>query len=137
MNHDCTITQQLLQRQKDLFRIAANAGHTHKAIAGKTGLSLSAIGQYSRGETAVSGPTIIKLRHCLGPSLVSLLFDDGDYLIEGAGEFDYDTFAQGCISYAAAHAAARHPEGPGGVAIIPAEQTDLDDHAAPLRAVSK
>ena len=137
MNAECAIVQQLLQRQQTMFRKAAELGFTHKVIHYDTGLSLSVIGQYARGETAMSGPSILKIRRAIGPSLVSILFDDGDYLIPGAGDMDYDTLAGGCIAYAAEHAKARHPESPGGVDIVACERDDLDCKIAYLPLAGK
>jgi hypothetical protein len=134
MNAECSITQQLLQRQQTMFRKAAEAGFSQKVIHADTGLSLSVIGQYARGETTMSGPSILKVRRAIGPELVSILFDDGDYLIPSDAELDYDTFAGGCIAFAAAHAQARHPESPGGVDIVDCETPVLD--AVRLRLVS-
>lgn len=135
MQHDCAITQSLLQRQQTMFRKAAEAGFSHKVIHHDTGLSLSIIGQYARGETAMSGPSILKVRRAVGPSLVSILFDDGDYLVPSDAELDYDTFAGGCIAFAAAHAKARHPDSPGGIDIIDEETPELDSVAVRLRVV--
>ena len=52
MAHDCTITDALKRRQSAMFLEAANRGVTHKVVHYETGLSLSIIGQYARGETA-------------------------------------------------------------------------------------
>ncbi len=137
MAHDCSITQALLTRQKSMFGKAAEAGYSHKVLHADTGLSLSIIGQYARGETAMSGPSILKMRRVVGPSLISILFDDGDYLIPGAGEMDYDTLASGCIAYAATHAQARHPASPGGVEIVDCERSELDGKVAYLPIAGK
>lgn len=132
MAHDCTITAQLLQRQQTMFRKAAELGFSQKVIHADTGLSTSIIGQYARGETAMSGPSILKVRRAIGPALVSILFDDGDYLVPGGADMDYDTLAGGCIAFAAEHAKARHPASPGGVDIVDCERETLDASIAYL-----
>ena len=133
--HDCTITAKLKRRQSAMFLEAANRGITHKEVHYATGLSLSIIGQYARGETAMGMPAALKVRKVVGAELFTMLFDDGDYLVEAAKELNHDDLAAGCIEYASTHAKARHPNSPAGVEIAPCEEGDLNGKAATLRAI--
>lgn len=135
MQRDCTITDALKRRQSAMFLEAANRGVTHKVVHYETGLSLSIIGQYARGETAMGMAAALKIRSVVGAELFSMLFDDGDYLVEASGDIDHDDLAHGCIQYAAAHARARHPDSPAGVEIADCERDTLNGHAAKLQAV--
>jgi hypothetical protein len=133
MAHDCSITSQLKRRQQAMFLEAANRGITHKQIHYEANLSLSIIGQYARGETAMGGPAMLKIRRVVGAELFTMLLDDGDHLIEAPADIDHDDLAAGCIDYASAHARARHPDSPGGVEIMPCEDTELKGRAARLK----
>jgi len=135
MQRDCTITDALKRRQSALFLEAGNRGITHKVVHYETGLSLSIIGQYARGETAMGMSAALKIRKAVGAELFSMLLDDGDYLVEANADIDHDDLAAGCIEYASAHARARHPESPAGVDIAPCEHETLSGHAAKLAAV--
>ena len=136
MAHDCTITQQLLQRQQDMFLEAANRGHTQKAIHYATKLSLSVIGQYARGETALSGPSIMKLQKTLGEQLISMLFDDNLQLVDAPAEMNHDAVVQAAHDYMTAKSAAHHPDSPGGRDIAPCEDAALREKGAKLSAVT-
>lgn len=135
MAHDCSITAQLKRRQSAMFLEASNRGITHKVVHYETGLSLSIIGQYARGETAMGGPAMLKVRQVVGAELFSMLLDDGDYLVEADETIDHDDLAAGCMDYAMAHARARHPNSPAGIDIADCEREDLNGRAANLRAV--
>lgn len=138
MAHDCTITDAVKMRQKLMFRLAATEKYgsiTHKMVHYETGLSTSIIGQYARGETAMGLPAALKIRKVVGAELFSLLFEDGDHLIEVSDDIDHDTLSTGCIDYAHAWMRARQPDSPAGVEIAPCEDKELKAHAAKLQAV--
>lgn len=135
MARDCTITSKLKRRQEAMFLEAANRGITQKELHYATGLSLSIIGQYARGETAMGMPAALKVRQVVGAELFTMLFDDGDYLVEASKGLDHDDLAAGCIEYASAHAQARHPNSPAGVDIAECEEETLNGKAAKLHAI--
>ena len=129
MSHDCAITQRLKRRQKTMFRKAESEhGFTHKEIHFSTGMSLSAIGQYARGETAMSGPAMLKLADWkeFPAALLSILFSGTDRIVcdEGDGG-DHTEYAAHCIDFTAHYAAARHPESEAGSDIGPNEHRVL------------
>lgn len=137
MQHDCTITQSLLQRQRTMFRVAAMHGWSHKLVHIETGISLSAIGQYARGETAMSGQAILKLASVkdFPSALLSILFDGtGRHVADDTDTGDHDSMAANCIDFVAEHAKARHPESPGGVEIVDCEHKGLVQKARRVRA---
>ena len=134
MAYDCAITQALLQRQKDMFRIAAARGHSQAALCAHTGLSASVMGQYARGETAVSGPTLLKLLAVLPTELMSLLLDEGHCIVEKPVGIDYDSFADGCHAFLKRKSEAHREDSPAGRDLSECEQADLADRAVRLRA---
>ncbi|WP_147270767.1 helix-turn-helix domain-containing protein [Alteripontixanthobacter maritimus] len=121
--------------QQDMFRLAANRGATQKMIAAKTGLSSSVIGQYARGESAMSGPSLFKMIGVIPDDLLSLLLPDGMFFVRAGGDLDHDTLATHCIEYAAEYAAARNPASPDGVDIAECESERLTACGSKLKAV--
>lgn len=135
MAHDCKITQSLLEAQKEMFREAGNRGFTHKVIHSRTKLSLSIIGQYSRGETAMSGPSIIKMIGLIPLDLISLLYPSNIQIVEASDEIDHDAFCEMARDYFDAKVKAHRADSPAGPAICPVqEQPDLDVRATRLRS---
>jgi hypothetical protein len=74
---DSAISDRLKHRQRVMFRAAADRGFSQKVIHFDTGLSLSVIDEYARGETAMGGPSILALASLpeFPAELISLLFD--------------------------------------------------------------
>ena len=132
--YDCAITQALLQRQKDMFRIAASKGHSQAALCALTGLSASVMGQYARGETALSGPSILKLLNVLPESIVSMLLPDGALIVRTPDEMNHDDFEDCCREFVATKGAAHHVDSPGGREIAPCEDNVLRMAAARVKA---
>lgn len=134
MAHDCSITQSLLVAQKEMFREAANRGFTHKVIHSHTKLSLSVIGQYSRGETAISGPSLIKMMGIFPYDLISLLFPGNAQLVEAPAEMNHDDFFELARDYFDAKVRAHRADSPAGAEICPkTEKPDLDAKAQRLK----
>ena len=125
MAYDCAITQALLRRQQDMFLEAANRGVTHKAIHYQTKLSLSVIGQYARGETAMSMPSMLKIMTVVGNELVSMLLDDGDAIVNVPDGLDHDGLADSFRDYLREKDHAHHPDSPAGREIAPCEDARL------------
>jgi transcriptional regulator with XRE-family HTH domain len=78
MHGDCAITARLLKQQRTMFRLAESGhGWSQKAIHLETGMGLSSIGQYARGETAMGGAAILKLAGVkdFPAELLTLLFE--------------------------------------------------------------
>lgn len=138
MQHSCTITQRLMRAQRTMFRLAAahpfNITQTEMHHA--TGMSMSSLGQYSRGETAMSGPAIMKLASWqdFPASLLSILFSGSERIVcnEGDGG-DHTEYAGHCIDFTAAYAAARHPDSEAGTDIGPNEHRDLSSKRVTAR----
>ena len=131
MQHDCAITQRLMRAQRTMFRLAATAPHniTQTEVHHATGMSMSAIGQYARGETAMSGPAIMKLASWRDfPSdLLTILFSETERVVcDQGGDGDHTDYAAHCIDFTAEYAKARHPKSEAGEKIGPNEQRALD-----------
>lgn len=130
MSSDCTITARLLSRQATVFRLAErDHGITQKLVHLETRMSLSAIGQYARGETAMSGPALLKLLAMpqFPAALLSLLFEGtGRHVADDSGDSgDHEATADNCVEFTGRYAAARKDASEAGPAIGPNEDREL------------
>lgn len=130
MVRDCTITAGVKRAQQTLFREAERLGITHKVIHYDTGgdnggLSLSAIGQYARGESAMGLPVLVKLFGVVPTELLSLLLPDGFVIVSAKVAVDHDAAAEAAGEYLAVKQAAHHPDSPAGREIAPEEDEAL------------
>lgn len=129
MAHDCNITQRLLRSQRTMFRLAErDHGITQSEVHHATKMSLSAIGQYARGETAMSGPAIMKLAawQDFPSALLSILFSSTERAVcDVDGDGDHAAHADNCIQFASRYTQARHPESEAGTSIGPSENREL------------
>lgn len=140
MASDCAITHRLLSRQRTMFRLAASQhGFSQKVIHLETGMGVTTIGQYARGETAMSGPAIIKLssiKDFPAALLSDLLFDDLPRCVVNVGgdDGDHDTAAEHCDNVASLVRRARSPNSPAGVEIADCEDREIRVARAALQA---
>lgn len=138
MNRDCTITAALKRQQVTMFAAAKARGITASVIHWDTGgdnggISLSTIGQWSRGESAMGLEMLIRLIGIIPDDLLSILLPDGKSIVTDPTG-DHDGFAAKCIDFAAAHAAARHPASEAGIEIGPGEHKSLTAKRAQVAA---
>ena len=110
-----------------------------KVLAGKAGVSVSTFMSWfpvpggSREPQIPSLACLPALARALPGDLLSYLVPDGFHIIpDPSGGLDYDDIAAGCLSYAAEHAKARHPDSPGGVDIVECEEKALNVAYLPL-----
>lgn len=141
MNRDCAITQALKRQQITMFEQADKLGITAKVIHYDTGgdnggISLSALGQYSRGESAMGLPVLLKLIGVVPDSLLSLLMPKGRVIVQAPEEIDHDDLAGVMVDYLAEKQKAHHPDSECGPAIGPKECNLLSRKVANLRAVA-
>ncbi len=141
MNRDCTITAGLKRAQVSMFNAAKQRGITatviHYDTGGKNGgISLSTIGQWSRGESAMGLEMLIRLIGVIPDEILSLLLPDGHRIVPAPETIDHDELARLALDLAAEHAAARHPDSEHGVEIGPNEHNRLTAKATHLRAVA-
>ena len=139
MAHDCSETQSILAAQQTMFRLAErDHGITQKLIHLETGMSLSAIGQYARGESAMSGPAIRKLARMeqFPTGLLSLLFDGtGRHVADDASdEPDFDAIGLEANGVAGEVAKARSKDSPGGTNIVPIEKDAIRNRVRSFNA---
>lgn len=125
MLRDCAITVALKRAQVTMFREAEKIGLTHKVIHFDTNISLSSIGEYSRGETAMSGPAIIKMVGVIPDKLLSLLLPDGRQIVQAPSEINHDEIAPAMRDYLRAKDDAHHPESEAGRDIGEGEAKNL------------
>lgn len=128
MAYDCAITQKLLRRQQSMFLEASNLGYTQKIIANDADLGRTTVGQYARGETALSGVAILKLKGAFKQdygTLISMLHDDNLQLVDAPAEMDHHAVNAACLEYSAALSAAQHPDSECGTAVGPNEDANL------------
>ena len=137
MPHDCAETQSTLAAQKVMFRLAdRDHGITHKMVHLDTRMSLSAIGQYARGESVMSVAAMRKLSKMRDfPSeLLSLLLDGTDrHIVDGDDDNELDTLGEDADAVAAEVRRARHPDSPGGVDIVDIEEARIRAKAMKLK----
>lgn len=137
MAHDCAETQSTLKAQKVMFRLATRDHHiTHKMIHLDTKMSLSAIGEYSRGETVMSVTAMRKLSKMrdFPDELLSLLLDGtGRHIVDGDDDAEFDALGESADDVAAEIRRARNPASPGGTDIVDIEEARIRQKAAGLR----
>ncbi|MGX7895499.1 hypothetical protein [Tsuneonella sp. HG222] len=117
--------QALLRQQQTVFRLAATKGVTQKVIHLETGLSVSVIGQYARGETAMSAASLIKMIGVIPDELLSLLLPDGRAIVSMPSEINHDEICEWAEKFAARKMAAHREDSPMGPVIAPCEDDDL------------
>ena len=128
MAHDCGITASLKRRQKTAFRIAERQyGITQKAIELETGLCRTSIGEYARGETAISGPALMKLASWpeFPVECLSIMFAGTGRVVRDEGGGSHQDYAEHCIDFSAAYAEARRDDSECGPDIGPGEDRKL------------
>lgn len=138
MHTVCAIAHRLKAKQRTMFRLAErDHSITHKVVHLETGMSLSAIGEYARGETAMSGPAIIKLASMedFPAELLSLLFDGTNRHIANGEDDDscLDTLGDEADELARDVRRARQPSSPGGTEIVDIEEAAIRRKAERLR----
>ena len=128
--------------RETLFAIRAELDNRRiplKVCAAKGGIGLSTFMSWfpapggGREPQVPSLACLPKLAKALPGDLLSLLVPDGFHIIpDPIGGLDYDDIAEGCLAYAAEHAKARSPHGPGGTEIVECEEKALNVAYLPL-----
>jgi len=135
LSQDNRISHFILETQQSLFSDAVfDLQMPLKAIADKAGIPYNTLRTYSNGQSPLPLEAIKRLLRIEGfGSYLSRLFAPENHALVGAvDDDDHDSLAADAIDFAAEHARARHPNSPGGVAIVPSEGRKLAAH--PLRA---
>jgi len=134
LSHDNRISHFILETQQALFSDAVfDLQMPLKAIADKAGIPYNTLRTYANGQHQLGLEAIKRLLRIPGfGAYLSRLFAPEDHaLVAASDEGDHDSLAADAIDFAAEHARARHPNSPGGVAIVPSEDRKLAAH--PLR----
>jgi transcriptional regulator with XRE-family HTH domain len=128
---DCGFTHRLKTAQQEMFRLAkAKYGFTQEAIHHASGIDRSSVGQYARGETAMSGPAIMAVAAIddFPAELLSLLFQGTQRVVCDEKQtlgLDYDQVSHACRDFIAAKDDAHHPQSECGRDIGPRENATL------------
>lgn len=138
MHSNRTKIEQILDRQKRMFRIAQDPtryGLTLKMIAEDSGLGYDSVRNYAAGETQMPLCAIDALFEVLDDDLLSLLFRAGHRVITVPDGLDHDQIEEACRDYLRSKGEAHHHASPAQRDIAPCEKEALDSKAARLRAV--
>jgi len=116
--------------QRELFRVAATKGLTLKVLSTRdVHLSYSTIKGWATGETAMPAWAIGALGEAGVPddllSLVTQPFGRS-VVSDEEGDGDLDDAAIAASDFACEVARARHPNSPGGIAIVPQEKSMIE-----------
>lgn len=141
MSRDCAITHALKRAQITVFEQAAKLGITQKVIHYDTGgenggISLSALGQYARGETAMGLPALLKLIDVIPDNLLSLLLPAGRLIVRVPEEIDHDEIEKAARDFLATKGDAHREDSEMGRDIGPNEKKALTAKAVVLKAVA-
>lgn len=139
MPDNLSILDQMLDRQKRMFRIAqdpARYGLTLKIIATDANLGYDSVRAYSKGETQMPMTALYALVGVLPDELLSLLLPTGRQIVTVPDDIDHDELEAACRDYLKTKGEAHHPASPDGREIAPCEDRLLRVKAAPLKAVA-
>ncbi len=123
-----SITEQVKDRQKRVFRIASDPtryGLTRKAISADSGIGYDSICDYANGLTEMPVSALVKLIGVIPDELLSLLLPDGHVIVRAPDEIDHDQIAEAMTDWLATKNAAHHPESPAGRDIADCEDEKL------------
>ncbi len=139
MAHEMSIIDQMLDRQKRMFRIAQDPtryGLTLKMIAADANLGYDSVRNYAAGETQMPMTALYALVGVVPDELLSLLLPNGRQIVAIPDGVDHDELEAACRDFLSAKGAAHHPASPAGREIAPIESDQLSRKAARLRAVA-
>jgi hypothetical protein len=141
MSRDDQDWQIAVREQKRMFRLAArDYGLSRHILSLETGISASTLKSWAN-ETIIPLTGLRKLVRVIPDELTSLVFAETDKCISTTieGDGDLDELAREANELVQEHIKARHPEGPGGVRIVPIEKEAIKERgravAAKVRAV--
>lgn len=124
-----TITEQVKDRQKRVFRIAcdpARYGLTKKAISAESEIGYDSICDYANGETEMSLSAMVRLIGVLPNELLSLLLPEGQAIVAIPDGIDHDELAGAMQDYLLTKGQAHREDSPAGPAIADCEREVLD-----------
>lgn len=133
------VTVRTIEAQQDMFRLVErDHGLCLKALSSKSNIPYNTLRSYKGSGCEPSAMPVSALNKLVGiipDYLLSYVLNPSGRCIvpQQPDEGDHDTFAGNCIDIAAATARARHPESPGGVAIVDSEDRDLRGRRENLR----
>lgn len=139
-SRDCEISQATLVAQAAMLSEAAERGFTRKVIHSYTKIPTTTLKAWEEG-TAMPFAAFAKIaaiRNFPNDLLNIMLESAGKEICDTESqETDFDDLARIALDYAAAHAAARHPDSPGKERIVHPEPTILKMKARALKSAAK
>lgn len=139
MPTDKTIIEQMLDRQRRVFRIAqdpARYGLTLKLIAADAQLGYDSVRNYASGDTQMPLTALYALVGVIPDELLSLLLPDGRQIVAVPANMDPDQVESACRDFLADKGKAHHPESPAGREISDCEAAALSKRVAHIVAVA-
>jgi hypothetical protein len=138
----CEDRQIAIREQRRMFRLAArDHGLTRQALHLETNIPVPTLKSWSN-DTIIPLTGLRKLVRVIPDELTSLLFTGTDKCVSTTieGDGDLDELASEAAELVHEHIKARHPDGPGGVHIVPMEREKIKDRgrvvASKVRAVA-
>jgi hypothetical protein len=118
--------------QEAMLRIAKrDHGLSSERIALETGIPLATVKSWKRTQATVvmSLSDFVAVARIIPNELLSLIIEPAGKHIasNGDGHSDLDALALEAAEFAHEYSLARHPNGPGGVTIVPQEASKLHD----------
>lgn len=137
MPTDKTIVDQMLDRQRRVFRIAQDPqryGLTLKIIAADSKLGYDSIRNYASGDTQMPVGALFSLIGVLPDELLPLLLPNDRMIFRVPEGVDHDKVEQACRDYLKAKGDAHQAESPKGREISECEELRLGAKVVDLRA---
>lgn len=135
MAHDCAITHELREAQKNVFRVAMDPrrhGLTMKAIEAFSGLPYETLRTYASGNAIMPLSALCKLCGVLPTELLSVLLPGEFRIVETHPDINHASLAAKASDFTMSYVAARDPGSECGSDIGPGEAADLAGKAANL-----
>jgi hypothetical protein len=116
-----------LEAQERIFRLTVrDHAASLNAISIDSNIPYNTIRSYAAGQSVMPLPAFIKLCGVIPDYLLSQLLAPVDrQIVPTPTDIDFDQLGADCMSYAAELQQARHPNSPGGSAIVESEVVSL------------
>ena len=128
----------VLEKQHEMLLKAPKYGWPLSAIAQKSGFHINTVSGWANGSTSMDFWAWSLLSTFLPDDLTSIMTEPSDkHVVTNKPEpMCLDELAAAALDYAASHARARHPDGPGGIRIVHTEEAELREKAGRIRVVA-
>jgi hypothetical protein len=122
----------VLERQVEMFRLAAKADWSQARIARNSDFGVTTISSWAKGGSSMDMWAFAKLCEFLPDSLTSIMLEPaGKHVSTGpehaTGDDDIDELFDRASNVVCVIGRARQKKSPGGPAIVPSERADIQD----------